>query len=75
MELRQFTFGDQTPCVKDIKAYDIVDGKRVPLTSYSLQYPFGPTKSAQHQVAVEIDMYLNSDEFRMILGTRLFGKG
>lgn len=58
-----------------MKAYDIVDGKRLPLTSYTLQHGSGLCKNAQHQVAVEVDMYLNSEEFRMILRTRLFGKG
>lgn len=32
-------------------------------------------RSTRHQTALEIGFFLNSDEFRMILRARLFGKG
>ncbi|KAJ9589915.1 hypothetical protein L9F63_016976, partial [Diploptera punctata] len=76
LELRQFTLGDQTPCVKSVRVFDVSEGKRVPLTVASLQQPpSGLTLSLHHQVAVVADVCLDSDDFRMVLRTRLFGKG
>ncbi|KAL0269628.1 UNVERIFIED_CONTAM: hypothetical protein PYX00_007297 [Menopon gallinae] len=75
VEFRQFTFGDQTPCIKSIKAFDILDGKRMPLTTLTMHNSSNLIKTAQHKIAMVVDLYLNSEEFRLLLKTRLFGKG
>ncbi|KAK6635343.1 hypothetical protein RUM44_000594 [Polyplax serrata] len=71
VELHQFTFGDQTPCVKSVKTYDVVDGKRTPYSGRNSCFARG----SQYQIALMMDLYLNSEEFRLVLRTRLFGKG
>lgn len=71
MELRQFTFGEQTPCVKSVTTYDVIDGKRTPYNGCNLNF----SKGCNYQIALIVDLYLNSEEFRLVLRTRLFGKG
>lgn len=76
LELRQFTLGEQTPYVKAVRVFDVNQGKRIPLSSQSLQQPPGGlAQSMRHQVALEADVCLDSDDFRMVIRTRLFGKG
>jgi hypothetical protein len=74
--LRQFTLGEQTPCVKTVRVFDVTQGKRIPLSVRSLQQPpSGLALSVHHQLALEADVCLDSDDFRMVIRTRLFGKG
>ncbi|XP_069673106.1 uncharacterized protein [Periplaneta americana] len=76
LELRQFTLGEQTPYVKAVRVFDVNQGKRIPLSARNLQQPpSGLALSLHHQVALEADVCLDSDDFRMVLRTRLFGKG
>lgn len=76
LELRQFTLGDQTPYVKAVRVFDLNQGKRMPLSARSLQQPpNGLAMRVHHQVALEADVCLESDDFRMVIRTRLFGKG
>ncbi|XP_021917858.1 uncharacterized protein PYUK71.03c-like isoform X2 [Zootermopsis nevadensis] len=76
LELRQFTLGEQTPYVKAVRVFDVHQGKRIPLSARSLQQPPGGlAQSVHHQVALEADICLDSDDFRMVIRTRLFGKG
>ncbi|XP_059473484.1 uncharacterized protein LOC132195473 isoform X2 [Neocloeon triangulifer] len=76
LELHQFTLGDQTPHVRSVRAFDVSGGGvRRPLSPASLaRPPPGLALKLNHQVALEADVRLDCDDFRMILRSR-FGKG
>ncbi|XP_065354006.1 uncharacterized protein LOC135948588 isoform X3 [Cloeon dipterum] len=76
LELHQFTLGDQTPHVRSVRAFDVSGGGvRRPLSPASLaRPPAGLALKLNHQVALEADVRLDCDDFRMILRSR-FGKG
>ncbi|XP_066593483.1 uncharacterized protein [Prorops nasuta] len=64
LELRELTFGEQTPCVTRIRTLDYSNDDDVP-NGYS-----GQTK-----LSIEADIRLDCEQFRMLITTRLFGKG
>jgi hypothetical protein len=62
--------------VKTVRVFDINQVKHIPLSARSLQQPPSSLAlSVHHQVALEADLSLDSDDFRMVIRSRLFGKG
>ncbi|XP_068082073.1 uncharacterized protein [Anabrus simplex] len=75
MELLNFTLGEQTPRINAVRVFDISQGQRVPLSVHSLRPPSGLALNVRHQLALEADVGLDSDDFQLVLRARLFGKG
>lgn len=75
LEVKQFTLGNQTPFIKCVRAFDMISGKCIPISAFTLTNPASSlTLSLHHQVGLRADIQLDSDDFRMVFGTRLFGK-
>nr|CAD7202199.1 unnamed protein product [Timema douglasi] len=72
LELHQFTLGDQTPDIRAVRVFDVSEGKRLRTLGVP---PKGLAQSSRHQLGIEADVCLNSDDFRMLLHARLFGRG
>nr|CAD7444341.1 unnamed protein product [Timema bartmani] len=72
LELHQFTLGDQTPDIRSVRVFDVSEGKRLRTLGIP---PKGLAQSSRHQLGIEADVCLNSDDFRMLLHARLFGRG
>ncbi|XP_012280537.1 tricalbin-1 [Orussus abietinus] len=63
LELRELTLGEQTPCVTRIRTLDYANDEDVCARP-------GFTK-----LSIEADLRLDCEQFRMLITTRLFGKG
>lgn len=63
LELRELTLGEQTPCVTRVRALDYANDD-------DLDSRMGQTK-----LFIEADVCLDCEQFRMLVTTRLFGKG
>jgi len=62
--------------VKAVRVFDLNQGTCIPLSAQSLQQPpSGLAVRVHHQVVLEADACLESDDFQMVIRTRLFGKG
>nr|XP_034188727.1 tricalbin-1-like isoform X2 [Osmia lignaria] len=64
LELRELTLGEQTPCVTRVRTLDYTNDDDV------LDGQTGETK-----LSIEADVRLDCEQFRMLITTRLFGKG
>lgn len=71
IQLEQFTLGEETPSIQSVRSFDVAGGTRCPVL---VDKP-SMFRSVRHQVGLEIGLFLNSEEFRMVLRARLFGKG
>ncbi|XP_053973613.1 uncharacterized protein LOC128873790 isoform X2 [Hylaeus volcanicus] len=63
LELRELTLGEQTPCVTRVRTLDYTSDD-------DLDGQTGQTK-----LSIEADVRLDCEQFRMLITTRLFGKG
>ncbi|KAK9299933.1 hypothetical protein QLX08_007168 [Tetragonisca angustula] len=63
LELRELTLGEQTPCVTRVRTIDYANDDDVD----------GQTR--QTKLSIEADLRLDCEQFRMLITTRLFGKG
>uniref|UniRef100_T1JGR7 C2 domain-containing protein n=1 Tax=Strigamia maritima TaxID=126957 RepID=T1JGR7_STRMM len=77
VELREFSLGDSTPFINFIKAFDVTSGAKTPLTYASAftKPSFDLTQSLKCQLNLELDVGLHCPDFRMLLCSRLGGKG
>ncbi|KAG5316379.1 SYT5 protein, partial [Acromyrmex insinuator] len=64
LELRELTLGEQTPCITRVRTLDCCSDDDLP------NGLFGQTK-----LSIEADLRLDCEQFRMLITTRLFGKG
>ncbi|XP_046627251.1 tricalbin-1-like isoform X1 [Neodiprion virginianus] len=64
LELRELTFGEQTPCITRVRALD-----------YSGDDDGPAARPGFSKLSVEADLRLDCEQFRMLITTRLFGKG
>ncbi|XP_033211411.1 uncharacterized protein LOC117169247 isoform X2 [Belonocnema kinseyi] len=64
LELRELTFGEQTPCLTRIRTLD-----------YSGDDDSLGNRPGRTKLSIEADLRLDCDQFRMLITTRLFGKG
>ena len=67
LELRELTLGEQTPCVTRIRTLDYNGDDE---TSNG-----GGGRSTSTRLCIEADLNLDCEQFRMLIATRLFGKG
>ncbi|KAJ8683012.1 hypothetical protein QAD02_018804, partial [Eretmocerus hayati] len=67
LELRELTLGEQTPCITRIRTVEY-NGDDEPT-----QGVIGRTTSTK--LCIEADLSLDCEQFRMLIATRLFGKG
>lgn len=74
LELRELTLGDQTPCVTRIRTLDY-NGDDDSILSSSSSSSSGGRSSNVTRLCIEADLNLDCDQFRMLIATRLFGKG
>ncbi|XP_011687218.1 PREDICTED: uncharacterized protein LOC105449622 isoform X1 [Wasmannia auropunctata] len=65
LELRELTLGEQTPCITRVRTLDYCSDDDLPNGHH-----FGQTK-----LSIEADLRLDCEQFRMLITTRLFGKG
>lgn len=65
LELRELTLGEQTPCITRVRTLDYCSDDDLPNGHHS-----GQTK-----LSIEADVRLDCEQFRMLITTRLFGKG
>ncbi|XP_071570518.1 uncharacterized protein [Temnothorax nylanderi] len=65
LELRELTLGEQTPCITRVRTLDCCSDDDLPNSHH-----FGQTK-----LSIEADLRLDCEQFRMLITTRLFGKG
>lgn len=65
--MRELTLGEQTPCVTRIRMLDFNSDEDSASNSGG--------RSATTKLCVEADINLDCDQFRMLIATRLFGKG
>ncbi|KMQ94109.1 protein piccolo, partial [Lasius niger] len=65
LELRELTLGEQTPCITRVRTLDCCSDDDLPNGHHS-----GQTK-----LSIEADVRLDCEQFRMLITTRLFGKG
>ncbi|XP_071647824.1 uncharacterized protein [Temnothorax longispinosus] len=65
LELRELTLGEQTPCITRVRTLDCCSDDDLPNGHH-----FGQTK-----LSIEADLRLDCEQFRMLITTRLFGKG
>ncbi|XP_076236391.1 uncharacterized protein LOC143180510 [Calliopsis andreniformis] len=63
LELRELTLGEQTPCITRVRTLDYANDD-------DLDSHMGQTK-----LFIEADVRLDCEQFRMLITTRLFGKG
>ncbi|XP_043263343.1 tricalbin-3-like isoform X4 [Colletes gigas] len=64
LELRELTLGEQTPCVTRVRTLD-----------YTSDDDVLDGQSGQTKLSIEADVRLDCEQFRMLITTRLFGKG
>ncbi|XP_043477779.1 uncharacterized protein LOC122508474 isoform X2 [Leptopilina heterotoma] len=64
MELRELTLGEQTPCLTRIRTLD-----------YSGDDDTLGNRPGSTKLSIEADLRLDCEQFRMLITTRLFGKG
>ncbi|XP_011496650.1 PREDICTED: tricalbin-1-like [Ceratosolen solmsi marchali] len=64
LELRELTLGEQTPCVTRIRTLD-----------YNGDEESVVGRSTSTRLCIEADLNLDCEQFRMLIATRLFGKG
>lgn len=62
LELRELTFGEQTPCITRIRMVDYANND-------------DDCQTRQMKLSIEADLRLDCEQFRMLITTRLFGKG
>ncbi|XP_060817891.1 uncharacterized protein LOC132908177 isoform X1 [Bombus pascuorum] len=62
LELRELTFGEQTPCITRIRTVDYANND-------------DDCQTRQMKLSIEADLRLDCEQFRMLITTRLFGKG
>ena len=78
IEVTQFSFGSGTPHIKDVHAYECVDGvgggKRPITWSSVMQPPSGPLQSGTCQLVLEADITVQSDDFILVLRSHMAGK-
>ncbi|EZA57907.1 hypothetical protein X777_01009 [Ooceraea biroi] len=65
LELRELTLGEQTPCITRVRTLDCCSDDDLPNGHHT-----GQTK-----LSIEADVRLDCEQFRMLINTRLFGKG
>ncbi|XP_011333563.2 uncharacterized protein LOC105277101 isoform X2 [Ooceraea biroi] len=65
LELRELTLGEQTPCITRVRTLDCCSDDDLPNGHHT-----GQTK-----LSIEADVRLDCEQFRMLITTRLFGKG
>ncbi|XP_043280292.1 uncharacterized protein [Venturia canescens] len=64
LELRELTLGEQTPCITRVRTLD-----------YCSDEDAHPTRPGISRLSIEADLRLDCEQFRMLITTRLFGKG
>ncbi|KAG7206474.1 hypothetical protein KM043_003819 [Ampulex compressa] len=64
LELRELTLGEQTPCITRVRTLEYTSEEDAPSDVH------GQTK-----MCIELDVRLDCEQFRMLITTRLFGKG
>ncbi|XP_051166323.1 uncharacterized protein LOC127284735 isoform X5 [Leptopilina boulardi] len=64
LELRELTLGEQTPCLTRIRTLD-----------YSGDDDTLGNRPGSTKLSIEADLRLDCEQFRMLITTRLFGKG
>ena len=64
LELRELTLGEQTPCVTRVRTLD-----------YTNDDDASDGQPGQAKLSIEADLRLDCEQFRMLITTRLFGKG
>ncbi|XP_058799438.1 uncharacterized protein LOC131668950 isoform X2 [Phymastichus coffea] len=67
LELRELTLGEQTPCITRIRTLDF-NGDEDSASNNG-------GRSTSTKLCVEADLNLDCEQFRMLIATRLFGKG
>lgn len=67
LELRELTLGEQTPCVTRIRTLDYNGDDDVHQSHVG--------RSSTSKLCIEADLHLDCEQFRMLIATRLFGKG
>lgn len=65
LELRELTLGEQTPCITRVRTLDCCSDDDLP----------NGHLSGQAKLSIEADVRLDCEQFRMLITTRLFGKG
>ncbi|XP_025268455.1 uncharacterized protein LOC105254043 isoform X4 [Camponotus floridanus] len=65
LELRELTLGEQTPCITRVRTLDCCSDDDLPNGHHS----------GQAKLSIEADVRLDCEQFRMLITTRLFGKG
>lgn len=77
LELIAFTFGDITPCIRNVKAFECSDGvKGFKPASWSsvTQPPAGLDKMSSFQIVLEADIASRCEDFRMVFRARAGGQ-
>ena len=64
LELRELTLGEQTPCVTRIRTLN-----------YNGDEEGAVGRPTSTRLCIEADLNLDCEQFRMLIATRLFGKG
>lgn len=64
LELRELTLGEQTPCITRVRYLD-----------YCSDEDSHPNRPGLSRLSIEADLRLDCEQFRMLITTRLFGKG
>ncbi|XP_053395877.1 uncharacterized protein LOC123544970 isoform X2 [Mercenaria mercenaria] len=77
LELTGFTFGDITPCIRNIKAFECTDGVRgfKPASWSDVTHPpAGLDKMSTFQIVLEADIASRCEDFRMVFRARAGGE-
>ncbi|XP_014211162.1 uncharacterized protein LOC106641296 [Copidosoma floridanum] len=69
LELRELTLGEQTPCVTRIRTLEYNGDEDSSLSAG------GGRPQHSTRLCIEADLNLDCEQFRMLIATRLFGKG
>ncbi|XP_029679460.1 uncharacterized protein LOC115245325 isoform X3 [Formica exsecta] len=65
LELRELTLGEQTPCITRVRTLDCCSDDDL----------LNGHHAGQTKLSIEADVRLDCEQFRMLITTRLFGKG
>lgn len=63
LELRELTLGEQTPYITRVRTVDYANDDDI------------DSQTDQMKLSIEADIQLDCEQFRMLITTRLFGKG
>ncbi|KAL7288878.1 hypothetical protein TKK_0016848 [Trichogramma kaykai] len=75
LELRELTLGEQTPCVTRIRTLDFNGSDEGELSNSGSSTTSNSARPGSTRLCVEADLTLDCEQFRMLIATRLFGKG